>query len=143
MRLPPRPEGVPRGPAPSPGGQPLGRRPRSRAAGSLFLVERLEERVLLSRGSGGGGSPVDPRFAADPSISLAKARVVELRIADLLADGIDVPVQPGGAPDGRIQALRFDDTLLIGGQFYQYASGKGYPLIPVAGPSLGGDAGVE
>src|SRR3954447_7402863 len=118
-----------------------GRRPRT-TLGPL-LVEALEGRMLLSMGPGGGGSSADPTPLGDPTLAGIKSQVVDLRVSDLLADGIAVPAQLTGTPDATVQALRFDNYLLIGGQFYQYASGQGYPLVPVAGPSLQGNVGVQ
>src|SRR4051794_16608435 len=114
-----------------PRGRTAGPDARPRAVPGPFLVEPLEDRVLLSRGLGEGEASTDPGPASDRSGSLAAAQPVEVRIADLAAEGVGVPVGAVEVRPGVVGALRFGDQLLIGGQLFQYASGPGYPLVPV------------
>src|SRR4051812_33067607 len=79
-----------------------GRNSRPRASNCPLLLEALEERVLLSKGStDGGGGP-----SGDPTTTIPRSQVVQIKVTDLLADGIAVPVQSGGIQNGQIQALR-------------------------------------
>src|SRR3954449_11410205 len=86
-----------------------GRRPRT-TLGPL-LVEALEGRMLLSKGPGGGGAAgnptplggrggggasANPTPLGDPTLAGIKSQVVDLRVSDLLADGIAVPAQLTG-----------------------------------------------
>src|SRR3954454_21778400 len=74
-----------------------GRRPR--AMSGPLLVEALEGRLLLSKGPGGGESSAAPASLTDPALAGIKSQVVDLRVSDLLADGIAVPAQLAGTPD--------------------------------------------
>src|SRR4051812_16846434 len=85
--------------------------PRPRASACLPRLETLEERLLLSNGSdvAGIGSTA---AAGDASTSAPKSQVVQMNVSTLVAEGIPVPVQPGGVRDGQVSVLRFDNYLL-------------------------------
>src|SRR5689334_7530167 len=83
---------------------------RSRGSACPPLLEVLEGRVLLSKGSGdsGHGAAAAQILAGGPAASFPKAQVVPIKVETLLAEGIPVPATPGGIQDGQVQVLRFD-----------------------------------
>ena len=113
-----------------------------RATMNPIRVETLEDRFLLSHGS---ADIEHLEFADTPSQqanSLAKSQIVQLNVTDLVADGILSAAQAAAAQDGKWQAVRIDQYLLINDQYYQFAGGPGYPLVPVSGPTLPSDIGA-
>src|SRR3954467_12801891 len=111
-----------------PAAGPVDRGPRARATGPAWLVERLEERVLLSKGLDDGLGALDHHGGLETeAASFARQQVVQVKVADLPADGLGSVIQGLPVQDGQVQAIRTGDTLQIGSSFFQFASGQGYP----------------
>jgi len=105
-------------------------------------VESLEDRLLLSGGLDGAETSGDQAFLEAEASSLSRQKTVYLKVADLVADGLGPVIKGLDVQDGQVQANRIDKLILLAGQYFEYASGRGYPLVPASGPVLSGDVGV-
>jgi hypothetical protein len=91
-------------------------------------VESLEDRALLSSGSGNIALAAVQAPVGERAPASFNPQGLGGRIADLVADGFRVPAPAGGVQGGRLPAIGLGGILPFG---VQRASGPGYPLVPV------------
>src|SRR5262245_41379695 len=110
-------ESTPRGVTPCVKGQRSKSRTRHdlrhRAVVHSIAVALLAERLLLAHGSGSFESAEAADVRSEHSSCPAKAQIVQLNVTDLVTEGILTTAQAAGAQDGKWQAVRIDQFLLI------------------------------